>query len=199
MFYELLITNTIWFWLIFAVLTMFTIIMIRVRSESCGVFALGLFLLVWLLFGDLAEWIRPNPLRLLWYPLSYVVVGFGWCVPKWLIFLDKIKRTYIEKLIIFLKGRKTDKLSKDDWKDWSALIGYNPYYDAGMSFSSATGVLTPPQFSNNKERIAGWVILWPFSMLDTLLGDVLKRIVDKIVSLYKRLFQAISDWMFRGL
>ena len=201
MFYEILVAGTIWFWLILAVLTVLAAIMCRIRWEGLGIFCLGFFLLTWWLLGDLAEWIRPDPMRLLWYPLGYVAIGFCWCLPKWIIFLDKVKRLYLKHLAYFIDHRKTGQkgpLTKDDWKAWSdnaeCYCGFS-----GLRFTSDTGILTPPQFNNNKERIAGWIVLWPWSIIETMLGDVIKRIVDKIVDLNKWLFQAISNWMFRGL
>lgn len=189
MFIELLVAGTIWFWLVLLVLTIIGVIACRVRWEGFGIFCLGIFFLAWWLLGDLAKHVQPDPWCLLWYPLGYIGIGLAWCIPKWIFFLDKIKRSYRAALDGF-------GLTKEKWKDWSSQVGCW-WYDQGMSFDSHTGKLTPPQFNSNKERISGWAVLWPWSVTETLLGDVIKRIVDEIIHLCKWLFQAISDRMFR--
>lgn len=35
---------------------------------------------------------------------------------------------------------------------------------------------------NNKARITGWIIWWPFSMISVVFGDLLSRIVVKIAT-----------------
>lgn len=187
---------------VLAVLTIIVTACVHNRIEGGGIFAAFVFLAAWAVFGDLVKVVQSDPRLLLWGTLGYVGVGLLWCVPSWVLFLDKIKRAYSKRLAQFRIDRKIAgdaNLAPEYWGSWATCVCYDPFRDAGMDYNSETGVLTPPQFSNNKERITGWALLWPWSMLDALLGDVVRRGVEKIIELYRRMFQAISDWMFRGL
>jgi hypothetical protein len=199
MIVEWLIFGGVVFYVLLAILTFIIVLCVHNQCEGHSIFILGLFLLAWFLAGDMRHVIQADPMRILWYPLAYLGIGFLWCFPQWVLFLDRIKRAYKEELVSYLGCIKKKSLEKLDWKVWQDRCRLDLFCDAGLVFDGDTGVLTPPQFNENKGRIAGWVILWPWSMLDSLLGDVIKRFVDWCVSLYKRTFQAISNWMFRGM
>lgn len=50
--------------------------------------------------------------------------------------------------------------------------------------------------SNNKARIFSWIGHWPFSMVGTLFGDFLKRVVLSIYNMLSTLYEKIGNSVF---
>jgi hypothetical protein len=198
MLVEWLIFGGIIFYAILAILTVVFILCIHNDCEGSPIVMLALFLAAWFLVGDMKSVFEVKPMLFLWYPLAYLGIGLSWCIPQWIVFLDRIKRRYAKELKDFKVRNGIAEgipIPEKHWSNWGDnLYGFR---DSGLSFNTKTGVLTPPQFSSNKKHISSWVILWPWSMLDTLLGDIVMRFVDWAVGLHKRMFQAISNWMFK--
>lgn len=51
---------------------------------------------------------------------------------------------------------------------------------------------------NNKGRIMGWIAHWPFSMLGTVFGDFLKRVVETVFNVLRNLYDRIANHVFAG-
>lgn len=51
--------------------------------------------------------------------------------------------------------------------------------------------------SNNGERIAAWIGHWPFSMIGTLFGDFLSRIIKSIASFLSNLYEDMANSVFK--
>ena len=49
---------------------------------------------------------------------------------------------------------------------------------------------------NNKGRIMGWIGHWPFSMIGSLIGDVLARVVESIFNVLRSLYDRIGNHVF---
>lgn len=196
MFVDLILIGGILFWILVAVLSAIVVGCIHSRGEGFGFFSIGCFFLLCLFAGNLWPFTKAHWDMILVCLACYPLVGIAWSVPRWILFLDSIRNEYKRQLAQFTKSIGP---VSEHAKAWASRVGNNPFYDAGLTFDIATQKLSPPQFCNNKERIAGWVMLWPWSIIDTLLGDVLARIGDWIVSAFRRSFQAISNWMFSDL
>lgn len=52
---------------------------------------------------------------------------------------------------------------------------------------------------DNKARIIGWMSLWPFSMIGTLVDDILLRMWQRFYDLFAGTYQRISDKMIGDL
>ena len=50
--------------------------------------------------------------------------------------------------------------------------------------------------SNNKDRIAGWIFHWPFSMIASAFGDVLVRGLDWVIKRLGNVYGAIGNKVF---
>jgi hypothetical protein len=197
MFAEWIIIGGLLFWGLFGLLSAVLVVSVHNRCESFAFFATGLFIVTCLFVGNLAGVIVANAATIILCAIAYPLIGVAWSFPRWVLFLTDLKRRYSERLINFMKSK--GELQKENWKRWAEEISGDPFCDAGMSFDSNLGKVNPPQFYDNKERIAGWIALWPWSMIDALLGDVLTRFFRWIGSLLKRFYQAISDRVFSGM
>lgn len=50
--------------------------------------------------------------------------------------------------------------------------------------------------SNNKSRIMGWIAYWPFSMIGSIFGDFLSRIVKNIYRVLSSLYERMGSKVF---
>jgi hypothetical protein len=197
MFIEWLIVGECIFWVAIAVLSIAFVACVHNRREGFAIFLAVVFAGVCVAVGDLGRLVINNLAVVLVTVCAYPLVGVAWTIPRWILFLDSIKRSYLAKLTSFVG--KSGKLTEDKWVSWSIEMGCDPFYDAGMYFNSKTGKLTPPQYTSNKERIAGWIVLWPWSMVDALLGDLLARFFRWLVDLLSHAYQRLSNWVFSDL
>lgn len=52
---------------------------------------------------------------------------------------------------------------------------------------------------DHKHRIMNWMALWPFSMLGSLIDDLLIRLWNRLYNLFIRVYQRMSDSVFGDL
>jgi hypothetical protein len=203
MFVEWVMFGTVLFWLIVTGISLLAVLCLHAKYEGPLVLLGGLFLLVWFLAGDMKQTVSGITLDALWYAGAYVAIGLVWCWPKWILLLNKCRIAYLDELVDFRHAHSipaNEPLPKKLWESWRNQIGHEDVFcEIGLKFDTETGKVVPPTAYQNKAAITSWAILWPWSMLESLLGDVFKQIVDFVCRLYRRTFDAISRWMFRGL
>ena len=108
---------------------------------------------------------------------AYFAAGAMWGVVKWYFWLKKTKR----KLMSF-------KSEHPNWTD-SDLIRVIRVAGIGGNF--------PPDVSDHKAKIMGWMMLWPASMVWTMLNDPVRRIFEEIYDRIGGGLQAMSDRVFQ--
>ena len=47
------------------------------------------------------------------------------------------------------------------------------------------------------ERIATWIVYWPLSLIWTLLSDLLTRLVNKFIAMFKGIYDSILNHVFK--
>lgn len=57
----------------------------------------------------------------------------------------------------------------------------------------------PPQVRQYKSKIISWMSYWPFSMIGTFFGDIVRRIYNTIFEIIHDMLQSMSDHMFRKI
>ena len=58
------------------------------------------------------------------------------------------------------------------------------------------GVIEPPQVRDHRRKVGTWMGYWPFSLLWSMMGDVLTRAWKFIIRRWSGLAQSMSDRMF---
>lgn len=58
------------------------------------------------------------------------------------------------------------------------------------------GYLTP---ANNTERIVGWIIVWPFSAIDNLVGDFINLLTELVNTAFRKVYASIYEAATKGL
>ncbi len=157
-------------------------------------FVLAIGTTTFLLFAPPAnaalQWAINHGSQLPYLVLLYVAVGLGWGIVKWYLFVSQAARNYA--------GRAADLMRNYQAGPWSP---------SGPSAASSTTKITyaewlsrfhdlPPSHSKNRSRIVTWMVWWPFSFLDTLLSDLVRRIFDAIYDEVAALLGRISARVF---
>jgi len=182
--YTLLVFGDLFFWLV--ALIAFGVITACVENEKGFGATVVLFVTVvsFTLFTDFNIFATLAALDY-WYLailiLGYFIVGTGWCVFKWYLFLIDRKE----------EAENIKENSKNiDPKDIKNYIKQHHEYKA-REF--------PPQVSHHKDDILLWGCYWPFSLVWTVLGDFLIRIWNRIYTLIKNFLQNMSNRIFKNV
>ncbi|MFA5766391.1 MAG: hypothetical protein WC919_00520, partial [Candidatus Paceibacterota bacterium] len=87
--------------------------------------------------------------------------------------------------------------NKDAFKNWMSSVYEIGRYN-GMRVND-DGILTPPQYHDNKARLLTWAILWPWNVLWVCVRKPIIWIFEELLNLQilKRISQAMSNWMFK--
>jgi len=125
------------------------------------------------------EWLRTNPMEVAFYVVSYFIAGVMWGVTKWYFWLQKTKRK-----IMALKNEHPN------WTDTDLV--------RMMKVAGIWGDF-PPKVGDHKAKIMGWMMLWPASMVWTVLNDPVRRIFEEIYNRIGGGLQAMSNRVFRDI
>lgn len=137
----------------------------------------------------------------LWSLLGYyMLIGLGWMLAKWVFLVQTWKKAYNKAFTDFCTQNKlgnlkpTDELPADQRQALRKYLGSQYSYNRGYAGS----LCYTPQPSKNKERLSVWWLWWPFSMLETALGDGLEWLGRKLYTLTRRLLESINKLLIGG-
>lgn len=175
----LLAFGTVWFWIILLFAWILITVAIEYGYQIRATFVVLAFFILYFFFGGkevlstiLYDYIVNKPFFTLGWILSYFVLGTGWSIVKWALYVL----------------RKREKAIEDIKRD-------------SIKYHTAPTPVRSPQVLENKNLIIGWMIYWPFSALWTLINDPVKRaftwiyyrISNRLQQISDRLFQVVND------
>jgi hypothetical protein len=186
--------GTIWFWLLLFI--DFCIITALVENES-GVWATIVFL--GSLFGLNFLWklpiidsVKTNPGHTALLILSYFAIGVVWSIVKWYFFVHNKMVKYNNYKAEFLKDNKATELTPELAAKFMESLGNR--YDARND--GITG--KAPAASEHKASLTRWGTYWPFSIVGTLLNDVVRRTWEYIYEMLQTTYQRMSEAIFKS-
>jgi hypothetical protein len=193
----LLALGTIGFWLL--VFIDFVVITALVENEEgvwATVVAIGSIIgLNYLWKLPIVAAIKANPGHTALLIASYFAIGIGWSFVKWVLFLHKENFKYRDFKTQFLAKKNaaelTPELAASLMEDLDSHNKYEAYRDHRIS-------ATPPQFLDHKGKLTRWATYWPFSIIGTLLNDVVRKSWTYIINLLQGTYQRVSNHIFRG-
>lgn len=129
-------------------------------------------------FSPLA-WISQNPWSTALYVAAYFATGTAWSVLKWYFWLLKSRR-------------RLDEISSE--RPVLALYDIAKILrNAGLAWK------LPPKVGDHKARIMGWMMLWPASMVWTVLNDPVRWVFEEIYARIGGGLQRISNHVFKDV
>lgn len=159
-------------------------------------FSVGAVLTLWSYKGVIWDVVSTNPLPIVYFVLTYIVLGIGWSIFKWKFYInvkvDKfnfIKSTFVEKY-----GE-----IKDNWKKWigylqnvkDSTFGGKSFYESDSPEAIVAKVI--PQASTKKALIVSWISYWPMSLGATLLNNPFRKFFEWIYSLVSGIYDRMSS------
>ena len=136
------------------------------------------------------SWAWANKLDLLKFTAIYLVIGSGWTVFAWFLFINKVAKKYAvvraKWLPSFLATKNLTELSEVHYNDFREYL----YDKAGHE-------LPRHNLKMDTSIMAANIVFWPFKMIGFFLGDAIQLAVDFIVARFGGLFMAIQRWVFR--
>lgn len=135
------------------------------------------------------------------YILSFLVIGTLWSVWKFILLVRRVGREIIEGLP---KARKwIDEQHPENRENGSyskrvgsrllqsndflgGLYGFDDFIkeDGSISFNIKA--------RNIKGRIFGWILFWPFSMINYIFGSLVKDLIDGIINAMNNIYVGIA-------
>jgi hypothetical protein len=178
----LLAIGTLWFWV--ALVVLLVVITVVVESES-GTWAtvvtvgslLGINYLYKLSLFTLAV---SNPSHTLGLLLVYLVAGVVWSLIKWYFYLHERLKEFNESQAKFLKDNKATEMTPALAAQFTGSYSY-------------TGI---PTAKGHKADLTRWATYWPFSVVGSLLNDVVRKTWVYIFDLLQSTYQRMADSMF---
>lgn len=151
----------------------FIILMILVQMES------NLLGVVWLTSTavllhfcgyNTLSWIQQNPLLLLLGFVCYVVLGAGWSIIKWTLFVKDRKASFVENRF---------RLRRDGTRSQIPMHIPDPH--------------------DEKYRILSWMAWWPVSIINAILFDAIKQIFEAIFRRLYKLLNTITNSIYKDI
>lgn len=116
-------------------------------------------------------WTLHNPFTLIIYLAFYLAIGAAYSILKWVSYVYQ-KRDEVKEKGYWLSGSRYRE-------------------------SRVTG---PPQVSDHKAQITGWIAYWPFNGAFTVLNDPIRRIAHWIYDIWcQEIMQRISNKAFENV
>ena len=171
---------------------------------------------VWVNKALVLSWILENWQTALLFVGAYLVAGVLWSFGKWLFFLIGFRDAFRDRKAWYLKKRgqnpdgevpenlmpefreflRTGSLTRVDGQGAQYQESYSYNYRDRSYYGGSWD--TRPRASDHKSRITGWIGFWPFSMVGTVINDLLRKLINFLFASFKGLYQKMSDAIFRN-
>lgn len=193
MWYPFFIIGGFWFW---ALLVLSFIVLVLCVEFEAPFKALGTIVVVTAcltLFGNFEpfEWIATHPLHVAGSIVGYFVLGAGWSLVKWWLFVGKRKEVYDDLKFNWLKsqGIKATLVPEELRKDWVKRVRDEFGWGSNKNYQI-------PQAREFKGRIMTWMAYWPWSVFWSIFDDIIRKIFSAIYAELASTFQRISSRLY---
>lgn len=118
---------------------------------------------------------------------AYLLGALIWSTIKWrMFFLPALFERYEDARANWLKSQGLKEMPADPAAR-NQFLNSSPAQYININHTRMA--------SHNKSRITGWMIFWPFSLVETFIGDFLVRIFDRMYKMVRNVYQRMSDSM----
>lgn len=192
--------GTVWWWVVTLVSTGFLILAIDKESIVGSIFLL-LFYISFLEFvskANIFQFIADKPLVALSYVGGYIVIGLVWSFLKWWLYVhDKVDGLKEKRKEFLLRMRNKSTRFTDELREME--ITEETKVPEGLRKEWQSDVkMYIPRLSAKKEKISIWIVHWPFSMLWSLVDDLIHKLAKRLVETFRKWYQAIADHALKG-
>lgn len=193
------------FWFLCGISTL--ILLALVEYERSGWAFLTLLATAALIFlcgnAGVVAMIVSNPLGILSFLIGYTFTGSIWSLVKWFLFVKDRKEKYLERKAELLKqalrnleSSNVENPTEKQVLDEMNVLSKQSRYDGRDLTARNFGMPVP---SNHKGRIIHWMAYWPWSMLNALLFDFVRRFFQHLYNVLAGVFRKISESIYKDV
>lgn len=165
---------------------------------STTLIVLGLLICHLLHVFSITDIIRYHFGTVMLYFLYYIAAGTVWAIIKWWLFLLKFKEERASRLEDFHEGQREAKERFSHGESYHSdceLITKTDYQFLSKEYYKNTQLSRAPKIRAYKNKFVSWLTFWPFSVVGTILHDLIKRISTWIYERFTKMMQWMSDRM----
>jgi len=141
-------------------------------------FLAGLWFNNWT-FIQMWGWMGSHAFDILMYIIGYLVIGALWSVFKWYLFVVKSAEEYKKVITAYLAMQNPAR----SWPD----------------YLRNTFVRYPPNVGDYKGKIVNWISFWWYSMIQTILGDWMHKLVVAVYDMFLNIYETIVKRVYSGI
>lgn len=202
-----------WFWV--TAVGLFFLVLLFEENDRNFFAGLSVLAFVWVMESSGAINIFTSPLTVAYWGAIYMALGAGWSFVKWFSFLHQSGDKFEKLKLTWLKDRNKaveqsnernegqadyepgpilavdigTKIPKDETKLFREYL-----YNKGFIRSERAPLI--PQISDNKAKVTGWIVWWPWSALWTVLNDPIRRLAEAIYNQLQTTYQRLANHVF---
>jgi hypothetical protein len=181
--------DTMWLWFMLLGVVGMTVSVAFERSVlTLFILAVVLLLLEFVAKINVWSYVTVNWQFILICLAAYIPVGVLWSFFKWLLVLRSAKLRYEAKRAKFLMGHGVNtgcEIPEHLVKEWREEV-YGRYDEHPKDDFC-------PRASEHKNSILCWIGYWPFSVLATVLGDLVEHIVQEVYAKISTAYARLAD------
>jgi hypothetical protein len=188
---SLITAGGVLFWILTAIAFLALVVEINSNKVGSAFVTLLAYAAVIVLLSDIPvwTWIKANPLYILYGFAAYVGAGAVWSVIKWWFYLLNMRDRYETLRSDWLGIRNLKEVPVNDPVQYQT---FKEQVVAKVDYRHSF----PPVATEHKGKITTWMTFWPFSLVDTILGDFLARVFKTVHAWLAGLMQRISNGVF---
>lgn len=181
-----LVIGHIWFWMI--VVSIALVLMIEMDASAGWLTLVTILILatIWFGFRPAVTYAVTHPLNVLKVVGIYFLGGVIWGPIKWAAFLHRISGKYNHHKALFLETKGVTELTPALANEFRGQL--HVYY--------ADIPTTVPTAAAYKSDIVRWMTYWPFSIVGTMLHDVVAEIWNHLYLFMNKRYNAIANRLY---
>lgn len=182
----------IFFWALLSIL--FVELIFDHGLVAFSTLCVALFGAYWLGFWSV-DFISQYHRAFLWLFAFYIPLGIVWATMKWFLYCHGVA----DKVRDYLRSEEKNSLTvKAEPRRLGPQTPEAYMTEIKKNITHRFEEL-PPKVYNHKSDLMRWVGWWPFSIITSMFDDLLRRFFLAIYNGFARIWQRISDHIFRGI
>ncbi len=146
------------------------------------------------------EYATKHPFWILIFIGIHFLGGFIWSFPRWWLFVREKAEEARSNKEKWMKEKSPKKPKIKTEHDGNLMQTYElELKNVEEEWHTSCVYDGAPKVKNNINRITTWIIYWEFSIIRSLLQDILVRFWRQIVLRFSKVYQKMSDKAFVGL
>jgi hypothetical protein len=199
--YTLFALGTVGFWVLSVMATLLLLLLVEFEKSGWAFITTAATVALLYFFGNsgIFGWVFANPGLVVAGVIGYVVIGALWSILKWVLFVKDRKEKFIEFRSRFMNAwSPVTAPSRTSYPGENAKEAFKLYMASDSSRYEREDIRMPEP-RDHKSRIMHWMGYWPWSVLNSILFDFVRRIFLNLYNLLAGVFRDISRSIYKDV